>query len=139
MKVEKLELNHLAPYLPYGLEFYGHRKDWALPENNAMVLCPVDLDGRWQEIKPILRPLSDLPKAIEEIYRFASNVEVKQYEYSLFVDYYLMGEKFNDSIYQRPFNFGGCPQGIYQQLIENHFDVFGLIESGLAVNINTLK
>ena len=31
------------------------------------------------------------------------------------------------------------PAWVVQALIEYHFDVFGLIKKGLAININTLK
>ena len=31
------------------------------------------------------------------------------------------------------------PYWIVEKLFENHFDVFGLITLGLAININTLK
>jgi len=30
------------------------------------------------------------------------------------------------------------PHGIFQDLIKAHFDVFGLIDKGLAIDINTL-
>lgn len=77
-------------------------------------------------LKPLLRSLSDLTKEIEH-----------------------NGEKFvpmNRAI------FLGCrPEWlindlrdtmsykIYEWLIEHHFDVFGLIENNLAIDINTLK
>ena len=133
----KLELKHLAPYLPYGLNYQRINR---FGEIETELLEGKSLNDFYvKDIKPILRPLSDLTEALKDIYRFASNVEIKQYDYVLYVDYYLMDEKFNDNIYRRPFNFDGCPQGIYKQLIEHHFDVFGLIDKGLAIDINTLN
>ena len=33
----------------------------------------------------------------------------------------------------------GLPYSIFEILLKNHFDVFGLIEKGLAIDINTIK
>jgi hypothetical protein len=61
----KLEIKHLAPYLPYGVRFIGKYKDWEY-ENHPMILCPIDLTAnKFEYIKPILSPLSDLTKEIE--------------------------------------------------------------------------
>lgn len=130
--MEKLELKHLAPYLPYGLRFEGKRKDWALFDSGIKILCPVDLDGRWEIIKPILRPLSDLTKdenfelymdLCEEIgvIRCDSLLEAleKGNYYAIDIQKYHILEEW---------------------LNKNHFDwKFGLIEKGLAIDINTLN
>ncbi|MFT6442486.1 MAG: hypothetical protein ACJASM_002032, partial [Salibacteraceae bacterium] len=58
----KLELKHWAPYLPYGLKFKGHREGYIHQDDEIMHLCVIDCvpDSKWQQIMPILRPLSDL-------------------------------------------------------------------------------
>ena len=36
-------------------------------------------------------------------------------------------------------NVSACTSGLMSLLLEDHFDVFGLIDKGLAIDINTLK
>jgi len=83
--MEKLELKHLAPYLPYGLK--------GITQNRLTIMCGIKTNVQlpiiWEEIeskskfkgqaapyhnehytskggfKPILRPLSDLAKEVE--------------------------------------------------------------------------
>jgi hypothetical protein len=125
----KLEIKHLAPYLPYNLKFkeinYG----------GTYLLCGIIEDELWfkdnygdnfnsiisdESMKPILRPLSDLTKEIEV------NGE-------RFVPNYWFGRSLHlQSILDEKFH-------IVQKLIQWHFDVFGLIEENLAIDINTLN
>jgi hypothetical protein len=85
-------------------------------------------------IKPILRPLSELDKIIPEIDEFDTPL-------------YLIKSKFNypnlkfeyNSIYKdTEVSVGNTDQAfgysVFQQLFEWHFDVFGLIPAGLALN-----
>jgi len=134
--MEKLELKHLAPYLPYGLNI---ETKWRNPVtqttkigiesmtlNNLLLLGDIQM----KSFKPILRPLSDLKKGIEidsvKIYPLSEN-NIGAY-YSEYPD------EFIDSIADK------CIEYIYLiKLIECHFDVFGLIEKGLAIDINTIK
>ena len=132
----KLELKHLAPYLPYGLKAVIRlREDSSLPiddECTVNVTCfeAAYLDSEYEEFKPILRPLSDLIAFI--------NIDFED-------------EKFKpvDVIIRK----GGCNTAVglhvkigkgtlgfkyFDLLIQWHFDVFGLIEKGLAIDINTI-
>lgn len=73
MKTEKLEPKHLAPYLPYGLKMKADEgtmiyeakginiseQFWILIKDRNGFDCQIS------NIKPILRPLSDLTKEIE--------------------------------------------------------------------------
>jgi len=69
----KLEIKHLAPYFPYKLQVNVKlREDSELPyylsEDGIYTLDGLMLDwypNEVKEIKPILRPLSDLTKEIE--------------------------------------------------------------------------
>jgi len=61
----KLELKHLAPYLPYGLKGLGKFPNGKnnirdINVNNIMAFVDNDINS-----KPILRPLSDLAKETE--------------------------------------------------------------------------
>lgn len=122
----KLELKHLAPYLPYGLNIASKSIDKSegilsiykieINENNDRGIENV-LFGANQI--PILRPLSGLKQ--HECYTSLSN-----------------NLRFNVDILGFP-NYLDLKVNDYNVLLENHFDVFGLIEQGLAIDINTLN
>lgn len=129
--MKKLELKHLAPYLPYGLKIlcdYGSNElliqtltgchsDDTIFDNDGE-------DFELSEIKPILRPLSDLEK---DEYNFIYENET---DYDSTKDWINMdAESRLTSKYSYEF---------WQELFHYHFDVFGLIEQGLAIDINTL-
>jgi len=117
----KLELKHLAGYLPYklkGIMYYGGcvREDVEL----GLMDIPVWLNGSYP-IKPILRPLSDLTKEDWN---------------SVFVDSDIDNIL---SIYQSDRHFGCVEYYLVNILLSHHFDIYGLIENGLAIDINTLE
>jgi hypothetical protein len=144
--MEKLELKHLAPYLAYELSLL---EEFEVNKNEVRTLRGIELDMvittlnrfpfnqrlPYVETKPILRPLSDLTKEIEVDGK--SFVPIKELiekgglkigglsEYGMIkyiqrmpimVDYWAVN-----------------------YLFSWHFDVFGLIDAGLAVDVNTLK
>lgn len=120
----KITIEHLAPYLPYQLRIKEG--------NNTYVLQGGTLDGienypsLYSGLKPLLRPLTDLHQLIPN----------KDYSYSEYIS-----TSINDN--QRNFRYlisGKYDQLEYwklQRLFQYHFDVFGLIEQGLAIDINT--
>jgi hypothetical protein len=124
----KLELKHLTPYLPYGLniihtsnEIYSSSNIWemeGLVRDNIYLKenrYPADIFS----VKPILRPKSDLSK-----YRLPTVPDPKNSSPAvIFLDW----------------SVEMCYYDEYVFLFENHFDVFGLISAGLAVDINTLS
>lgn len=139
----KLEIKHLAPYLPYGLKFkslitheidelkmvnlkkgfYGGNQDYIVEEEEGIICHSI------KEIKPILRPLSDLTKEIEiDGVKFVPVFHTKE----LKEDFILSG----DESY-----FYNCMDLYedFQKLFTWHFDVFGLIPAGLAIDINTIE
>jgi hypothetical protein len=71
----KLEIKHLSAYLPYGLKLYAG--EYFVENNLDVILDRLDvttkaidasnLDGVWfiDEVKPLLRPLSQLTQEIE--------------------------------------------------------------------------
>lgn len=127
----KLELKHLAGYLPYGLK-------WSLQELKTFEMqgiTPTTLYTKegtvlnWekhpdlpQALFPILRPLSDLTKEIEvNGEKFVPSKKLG------FTD-----ENIGD------FHTSFAPYFIIKLLLEWHFDIFSLIENGLAIDINTI-
>lgn len=69
--MEKIELKHLAPYLPYGVQLKGntHGDIFTLEALKETGLRTTETGyDNWEDLydfKPILRPLSDLTKEIE--------------------------------------------------------------------------
>jgi len=149
--MEKLELKHIAHYLPYGLEcilshtgIFNLDNEFGTPPQALMPMKIINLcifdrieielhskKTNWgvgfielDEIKPILRPLSDLAKEIEH-----------------------NGEKFFPIDKLRPIdsiiiNKTGLRVDLikedWERLYSWHFDVNNLIGKDLAIDINTL-
>jgi hypothetical protein len=135
----KLEIKHLAGYLPYGLKvqyktIYGDAlkiKDLEIYNVSYSLLM---------QDKPILHPLSDLTKEIEvngekfvplnrilEI--FGKSLKHLSTEFQI-----KALKKFEQEVISKE-----LPYKYIQKLIEWHFDIYGLIKAGLAIDINTLK
>lgn len=127
----KLEIKHLASYLPYDLKvvFEADEHEHTLVglvnwSDEIMVLSPFNDYGRSniKNCKPILRPLSNLPK---------QNGDDDNYNYLGIVNFAhafsLDGKKVG--VFAMPYFF-------IEELCKEHYDVFGLIEKGLAIDIN---
>jgi hypothetical protein len=116
--MKKLELKHLAPYLPYGLKmlrFDGQGID--LTERFYSIPTAI-----LQNYSPILRPLSDLTN------------ETNGMCYWLLIEEIEMRKNIIKSS-----EIDNICVKTYNNLLENHFDVFNLIPNGLAIDINTLE
>jgi hypothetical protein len=129
----KLTLEHLAPYLPYGLktvtgwgnveEIIGFKDETYFIKGGNVYAY-----GDIQECKPILRPLSDLTKEIEVDGEKFVPLNKLRLDFDLDVDaeersFVSMFEILED----------------YNQLLKWHFDINGLIEKDLAIDINQLN
>jgi hypothetical protein len=165
----KLELKYLAPYLPYGLkwvitnenlyedfefdfeegtldkgtiwelflvttkdiEFYGGEcSDFAFKNNLG---SEISYCGG---IKPILRPLSHLTKEIEETEECLLDYIVEKLERHCVNYDDWVASAIEDGIETRILQ---APYEVIEYCFENHYDVFGLIPRGLAIDINTIK
>ena len=129
----KLELKHLAPYLPYKLKM--QTKNGSIYELNIKELALFNLsDSLMYNHKPILRPLSDLinkddyPYLISE---FIDECHGNCDAYDEWLQIYIDNPE-QSRILQAPYE-------VIIELFANRFDVFGLINEGLAIDINTLK
>ena len=132
----KLQLKHLSPYLPYGLKaIYNEENE----ENTVVTIlgtCILDKERHYQikfkdgivglfianDIKPILRPLSDFYESVEGV--SFSNMITHGYH--------------NEFWWDENFNVNQLMYHDLQLLLSKHCDVFGLIEKGLAIDINTI-
>lgn len=134
----KLEIKHLAPYLPYGLmidaSYYDEEKPLIISyiDNNlnAIVLCgqnvgafaiPIIQEYDLDKAKPILKPLSELTKEELRTQGFGSHIDYLTHE-NKGVEWTLK-----------------APYEMVNYLFEKHYDVFRLIDQGLAIDINTLN
>lgn len=139
--MEKLELKHLAPYLPYGLKLqfiFKKEKIFLLStydeykNGEQTILIAQALNGYY---KPILRPLSDLTKEIEVNGEKFVPIDII---YKLWYGNYL-GQFSKEIILQKIKLFSTkMPYFIVEKLHEWHFDTNQLIEKGLAIDFNTL-
>ena len=122
----KLELKHLAPYLPYGLRIEhptmmsGNRK---ISEMRNLGQTSIEISHRIyvqiSSCKPLLRPLS----GYADINSDAMN--------SLNCD---MSEQINLNEFAIGYIcLGSLYQSTYDLCLKNHIDVFGLIDQGLAL------
>lgn len=115
----KLELKHLSAYLPYKLEGVFTVYD-SIHTVTSLSLIYVNRELEYRHFKPILRPLSDLTRK-----------ELEQEGFDSHIDYLTYENKGSDWTLKAPFN-------MVQYLLKKHFDIYNLIESGLAIDINTL-
>lgn len=129
--MEKLKLKHLAPYLPYKLKG-NYEVSEVVPsakfELRNKELRTDNVDFFLNYAKPILRPLSDLTKEIE-----VNGEKFVPIEYFLGDDGDNILNAFNHNK-----NSDVIEYVLVLKLLEWHFDIYGLIEKGLAINKNTL-
>lgn len=126
---ETLQLKHLAPYLSYGLmcELIDQGKIkraklcGAYLDNSYAFFDTVESEHGYDSIKPILKPLSDLNSYFLDY----NNFEGWQSEW---VDHV---SDFQEKLHEA--NILACPYDLMQDLLSKHFDVFGLIDKGLAI------
>lgn len=143
---EKLTLKELAGYLPYGLKIRMNNtcnvyKVNGLKRVDGMIkiLLFQSIDLYTDECKPILRPLYDLTKEIEVngkkfvpcdiLFSIDSFDIIAGYNSKKYAEEFISSKNIMDICYDYVF---------WQKLQELHFDIHGLIERGLAININDL-
>ena len=148
--MKTLQFKHLAPYLPYGLKgcrVDGGRQIFELTrvgKGNIYIWSPIEFGDSIQDscnlkyIKPLLRPLSDLTKPITvEGYNDGKEFVPMDELYKL-SDYTEYLDRIQEDAYEMniPVRW---PYAVVELLFQWHFDVFGLIDDELAVDINTIK
>jgi hypothetical protein len=134
----KIELRHLAPYLPFNLPLSRLNKDnqpKIIHMNNGNIMLPIEKPDR---CKPILRPLSEETLQQEITLNGKTFVPLHALlEFSCFDLSKMEAEEIKSYAGQ----FTQIDLALYQDvemLLEWHFDVFGLLETGRAIGINTV-
>lgn len=148
MENQKLELKHLSPYLPHGLKFRhfdDEREIYQTCEIAYLGIDEVTLVSNQHEytlntydVNPILRPMSDLTSQIK-INDLTFTPMNKLWQ----DDFWLTNQGIKDQaidFINSSDKLDYCfPLSWWNLLFEWHFDVFGLIEKSLAIDINTLN
>lgn len=120
--MEKLQLKHLAPYLPYDVMIhskYSNSDSFSIFKINYKNYNSIlTHDSR----KLILRPLSDLEE-MEGLFTGLSQNDIAE------IFHVSKISKVRPSY---------ISMNTYLWLLKHHFDVFGLIEKGLAIDKNKL-
>lgn len=151
-----LEIKHIAPYLPYGLKMlftYGNKVGeltnlYDIKQYDDIKLSIDYSQGEhiWM-YKPILRPLSDLNTLGEQEFatEYSIDLMLKKLHPKMGVSFFEHNKKLHFE-FDLSFDHSStllCDFEIYEQvkneLLRSHYDILGLIDLGLAVNINTLK
>lgn len=161
----KLELKHIAPYLPYGLNF--HCVDIESGEYEELPFTSISLSDGFEELrignqeieiddlfandyKPILRPLTDFTKEIEingekfyPCHRIHFNIDGTAFKENI------AGQECPTWGWKTSLNFNHSHQNYFDifrafndnwiKLFTMHFDVYGLIDQGLAIDINSIN
>ena len=143
----KLELKHIAQYLPYGLTVQwcnGEIEDIGIYRVPSAILT---------NSKPILRPISDLYKVIDGVIHIVelakiANIEVSEDFYIFYGEILATSSNSGDDFWFKDGMFVHVPcfndnssivknqLQLFEYLFQHHFDVFGLIDKGLAIDIN---
>lgn len=138
---EKLTIEHLAPYVPYGLKaISGNGFKFEISQiSNTHVFYKTDNDfvsniDCIDDCKPIMRPISDIVKKIkhnnEILIPSEELIERKIMDHDLDI---ILSVSFETLAELLPRSYS-----LFEFLFKYHFDVFGLIEKGLAIDdINT--
>jgi len=128
--MEKLQRKHILPYLDSELQVLDCLnqkvtvigvKDQTYFIENGNRYAYADI----QDCKPILRPLSEFTDINSE------SMNELNADLNIQMELNKLALKFKHCT--------SCSYSTMQLCFENHIDVFGLIEKGLAVDINTLQ
>ena len=136
---------HLAPYLPYKLKCLvtdkGKSKIGSLfsvyDNGECSFYDTIESEKGFSEVKPILRPMTMLDgktwnyENIPVNFLRSLGVTASEHGYSL--------KEAEEMVYNRRFEPFKIQYILFEQLLKFHFDVFGLIKKGLAIDINTLS
>lgn len=109
----ELKIEHLAPYLPYGVEIlWGTVKINFFTGNINYIMKDIENSNNLGEFKPLLIPMDSLGNDIEPILKSSCEILIK-----------------TDNLFEEATSYKD-----FKTLLKGHYDVFGLIDKGLAIN-----
>jgi hypothetical protein len=157
--METLKLENIASYLPYGLKLWSDIKNAPVDvigfEKDSLIIC-YDIFDKYYiafgALKPILSPM-DLTKPIiledKEVIPIVelAKISIPHFTWSIndkgeatYIDssFYYLGNDF--CVYwQGEAHIAKNQLALFKWLYANKFDIDGLIEKGLAIDVNTLE
>ncbi len=135
-----MELKYLAPYLPYGLQCMTKDKSgqiWTLGCEN--------IQHAIQWWKPILKPMSEVSAVFDDFVNempfgddYKSRLFFEEKPLTKMTDLFIIKSTVCVELSINKAQPLTSPYLAVKVLFENHYDVFGLIEQGLAIDANTL-
>lgn len=139
----KLELKHIAPYLPYDIKIFDENRramnmNYAIMNTHGGTNYEAAYNVINYNMKIILRPLSDLTKTLFQ-FEYGEPTTLEDWingNCDLGTDRWILQDKAKE---QRQERIMDLPYFVAEYLFQYHFDVFGLIEKGLAIDINTIE
>lgn len=140
--MEVLKLEHLSPYLPYKLNCLVDGKESvlnAIYDNGSCVFYDlVESEKGFESVKPILKNIAYADNTIiahffQHNCRLSDNYdkEIIDLFCSEHINIDLDVIKLSDLTIEA---FQSFPYNTFGWLLKNHYDVFGLVEKGLAVD-----
>lgn len=145
--MEKLTIEHLAPYLPYGLTVLFNNEVYEVRGMDDVELALINIG--WVPIenaKPILRPLSDLHLIFNDFVNvmpygdeYKSHLFLDEIKHTEKTDLFIIKSTVCSELIINKSQPLTAPYLAIQVMLKNHFDVFDLISQGLAIDINTIK
>ena len=137
----KLELKHLAPYLPYNLtcNILGTAGSLGarLWKKNYLTASALNkFENNLEFIQPILKPLLDLDFLITNQFEIYNKDDGGNYSKEI-IDLFCY-EKINHSKISEC-DFQRLPYECIEFMLRNHYDFFGLIPEGLAISIHNVE
>ena len=136
----KLGIEHLSPYLPYMLQYISpeHEAQSMLdiykPESIEVMIPTSMMSIIHRELKIVLKPMKTLTQEELIAEGFGSHIDYLTHE--------LQNPKNKNRISSdgKPsWRVEKAPFEMVQYLIREHYDVFGLLEAGLAVDYYIIK
>ena len=123
--MESITLKEWSAYLPYEVQV-----EWIREEDKKTICDTLSISDYYflinEDAKPVLRPLSDLKKEIE----------VNGEKFVPIEKLPIIGMEVLEL--ESDIKSGFIMQKNYNTLLEWHFDVFGLIDRGLAIDLNSI-
>ena len=136
--MEKLELKHAAPYLPYKVAVIYQLNDVSScypVEQRSSILCADNIAFVLKYCKLKLHSLSDLTLLINN--EFANYRDKKDYDQEVIDLFCEENLGHLDELDELDINH--IPYNCMEYMVKNHYDFNDLIKKGLAIDINTLN
>lgn len=142
--MKKLELKYIAPYLPYGIRYCQKKQSYKDYSISFIEKGVISTRGNIDNINniletdyyfPILKPISDLSILVKDEFEKYDGIRSGKADEEIINIF--CEENGVDEIIEN-IELKSLPYECVEYMFKNHYDFFGLIDEGLAININEL-